>query len=242
MLRRTESIVEKMLTNWLALAMYDYMRDYAGSSLFVLFKAIKFQVSVVSVGRWAEIFLCPLNALEIIPWVFHKHFVFRQSAHHVRINKLCFTVLKPGPGRAEALRANATENIHSYRKPCRRCPDPVPAQHYLIVEMYKKSQRESCQNIFVLKWIISQCNSDSRVEQRACRRTRVSGCSVRVFDSFALNRFYISTPPCNYRNWNIHILHLLGFIHNLCWIRESNVKFHSLESRSNQNSNLFLSC
>ena len=67
MLRRTESIVEKMLTNWLALAMYDYMRDYAGSSLFVLFKAIKFQVSVVSVGRWAEIFLCPLNALEIIP-------------------------------------------------------------------------------------------------------------------------------------------------------------------------------
>ena len=67
MLRRTESIVEKMLTNWLALAMYDYMRDYAGSSLFVLFKAIKFQVSVVSVGRWAKIFLCPLNALEIIP-------------------------------------------------------------------------------------------------------------------------------------------------------------------------------
>ena len=48
MLRRTESIVEKMLTNWLALAMYDYMRDYAGSSLFVLFKAIKFQVGVVS--------------------------------------------------------------------------------------------------------------------------------------------------------------------------------------------------
>ena len=46
MLRRTESIVEKMLTNWLALAMYDYMKDYAGSSLFVLFKAIKFQVSL----------------------------------------------------------------------------------------------------------------------------------------------------------------------------------------------------
>ena len=44
MLRRTESIVEKMLTNWLALCMYDYMKDYAGSSLFVLFKAIKFQV------------------------------------------------------------------------------------------------------------------------------------------------------------------------------------------------------
>ena len=48
MLRRTESIVEKMLTNWLALAMYDYMKDYAGSSLFVLFKAIKFQVCILS--------------------------------------------------------------------------------------------------------------------------------------------------------------------------------------------------
>lgn len=47
MLRRTESIVEKMLTNWLALAMYDYMKDYAGSSLFVLFKAIKFQVCII---------------------------------------------------------------------------------------------------------------------------------------------------------------------------------------------------
>jgi hypothetical protein len=48
MLRRTESIVEKMLTNWLALCLYDYMKDYAGSSLFVLFKAIKFQVSGIS--------------------------------------------------------------------------------------------------------------------------------------------------------------------------------------------------
>ena len=50
MLRRTESIVEKMLTNWLALAMYDYMKDYAGSSLFVLFKAIKFQVCIQSIA------------------------------------------------------------------------------------------------------------------------------------------------------------------------------------------------
>ena len=29
-----------------ALCLYDYMKDYAGSSLFVLFKAIKFQVTV----------------------------------------------------------------------------------------------------------------------------------------------------------------------------------------------------
>ncbi|XP_064473748.1 plexin-B-like isoform X2 [Ornithodoros turicata] len=44
MLRRTESVVEKMLTNWLALSMYDYLKDYAGSSLFLLFSAIKHQV------------------------------------------------------------------------------------------------------------------------------------------------------------------------------------------------------
>lgn len=44
MLRRTESVVEKMLTNWLALCMYKYLKDYAGSSLFLLYKAIKHQV------------------------------------------------------------------------------------------------------------------------------------------------------------------------------------------------------
>lgn len=44
MLRRTESVVEKMLTNWMALCMYYYLKEYAGSSLFLLFKAIKHQV------------------------------------------------------------------------------------------------------------------------------------------------------------------------------------------------------
>lgn len=44
MLRRTESVVEKMLTNWMAICMYNYLKDYAGSSLFLLFKAIKHQI------------------------------------------------------------------------------------------------------------------------------------------------------------------------------------------------------
>ncbi|XP_050438453.1 plexin-B [Adelges cooleyi] len=44
MLRRTESVVEKMLTNWMALNMYKYLKEYAGSSLFLLYKAIKHQV------------------------------------------------------------------------------------------------------------------------------------------------------------------------------------------------------
>lgn len=44
MLRRTESVVEKMLTNWMALCMYQYLKEYAGSALFLLFKAIKHQL------------------------------------------------------------------------------------------------------------------------------------------------------------------------------------------------------
>lgn len=44
MLRKTESVVEKMLTNWLALSMYKYLKDYASSPLFLLYKAIKHQI------------------------------------------------------------------------------------------------------------------------------------------------------------------------------------------------------
>ncbi|XP_068214934.1 plexin-B isoform X1 [Palaemon carinicauda] len=44
MLRRTESVVEKMLTNWMALCMYGYLKGDAGTALFLLYKAIKHQV------------------------------------------------------------------------------------------------------------------------------------------------------------------------------------------------------
>ncbi|XP_060592222.1 plexin-A1-like isoform X2 [Ruditapes philippinarum] len=44
MLRRTESVVEKMLTNWMSLCMYKYLRDLAGSSLYVLYRALKLHV------------------------------------------------------------------------------------------------------------------------------------------------------------------------------------------------------
>lgn len=44
MLRRTESVVEKMLTNWLSLCMYKYLRDISGSSLYVLYRALKLHV------------------------------------------------------------------------------------------------------------------------------------------------------------------------------------------------------
>lgn len=44
MLRRTESVVEKLLANWLALHMYDYLRSKSGRSLFMLFAALKHQI------------------------------------------------------------------------------------------------------------------------------------------------------------------------------------------------------
>jgi plexin A len=44
MLRRTETVVEKMLSNWMALCMYNYLKDHVGPSLFLLFKAIKYQI------------------------------------------------------------------------------------------------------------------------------------------------------------------------------------------------------
>ena len=44
MLRRTESVVEKFLTNWMALCLYDHLRSESAASLFLLTAAIKHQV------------------------------------------------------------------------------------------------------------------------------------------------------------------------------------------------------
>ncbi len=39
--RRTETIVEKLLSNWIALCLYDSVKDYTGYPLFLLYRAIK---------------------------------------------------------------------------------------------------------------------------------------------------------------------------------------------------------
>jgi len=44
LLRRTESVAEKMLTNWFTFLLYKFLRESAGEPLFVLFRAIKQQV------------------------------------------------------------------------------------------------------------------------------------------------------------------------------------------------------
>ncbi|KAJ8257289.1 hypothetical protein GJAV_G00184000 [Gymnothorax javanicus] len=44
MLRRTESVVEKLLTNWMSISLYSFLRDSVGEPLYMLFRAIKHQV------------------------------------------------------------------------------------------------------------------------------------------------------------------------------------------------------
>uniref|UniRef100_A0A8C0BYU7 Plexin-B2 n=1 Tax=Buteo japonicus TaxID=224669 RepID=A0A8C0BYU7_9AVES len=44
MLRRSETVVERMLSNWMSICLYQYLKDNAGEPLYKLFKAIKHQV------------------------------------------------------------------------------------------------------------------------------------------------------------------------------------------------------
>lgn len=44
LLRRTESVAEKMLSAWFTFLLYKFLRECAGEPLFVLFRAIKQQV------------------------------------------------------------------------------------------------------------------------------------------------------------------------------------------------------
>uniref|UniRef100_A0AAY5EI55 Plexin-B1 n=1 Tax=Electrophorus electricus TaxID=8005 RepID=A0AAY5EI55_ELEEL len=44
MLRRTETVVEKMLTNWMSICLYSFLKEMAGEPLYMLFRAIKYQV------------------------------------------------------------------------------------------------------------------------------------------------------------------------------------------------------
>ncbi|XP_067832233.1 plexin-B1-like [Heptranchias perlo] len=44
MLRRTETVVEKLLTNWISLCLYSFLRESAGEPLYTLVRAIKHQV------------------------------------------------------------------------------------------------------------------------------------------------------------------------------------------------------
>ncbi|XP_061549767.1 plexin-B3 isoform X1 [Phycodurus eques] len=44
MLRRTETVVEKMLTNWMSICLYSFLKEVAAEPLYMLYRAIKYQV------------------------------------------------------------------------------------------------------------------------------------------------------------------------------------------------------
>uniref|UniRef100_A0A8C9VPD3 Plexin-B2-like n=2 Tax=Scleropages formosus TaxID=113540 RepID=A0A8C9VPD3_SCLFO len=44
MLHRSETVVEKMLCNWMSICLYQFLKDSAGEPLYKLFKAVKHQV------------------------------------------------------------------------------------------------------------------------------------------------------------------------------------------------------
>ncbi|XP_004083331.2 plexin-B2 [Oryzias latipes] len=44
MLRRSETVVERMLCNWMSICLYQFLRDSAGEPLYKLFRALKHQV------------------------------------------------------------------------------------------------------------------------------------------------------------------------------------------------------
>lgn len=59
LLRRTESIAEKMLSAWFTFLLYKFLRECAGEPLFMLFRAVKQQVdkgpvdSITSEARYS---------------------------------------------------------------------------------------------------------------------------------------------------------------------------------------------
>ncbi|XP_061107155.1 plexin-C1 isoform X2 [Conger conger] len=61
MLRRTESIVEKLLTNWMSICLYGYLRESVGQNLFLLVSALNQQISKGPVDSVTEKALYTLN-------------------------------------------------------------------------------------------------------------------------------------------------------------------------------------
>ena len=47
LLRRTESVAEKMLSAWFTFLLYKFLHECAGEPLFMLYQAIKHQVTAV---------------------------------------------------------------------------------------------------------------------------------------------------------------------------------------------------
>jgi hypothetical protein len=76
-LRRTESVAEKMLTNWFSFLLYRFLRECAGEQLFVLFQAIKQQVEKGPVDEITGEARYALSEDKLI----RQHFEFKALVH-----------------------------------------------------------------------------------------------------------------------------------------------------------------
>ncbi|MCI4382193.1 hypothetical protein PGIGA_G00260430 [Pangasianodon gigas] len=61
LLRRTESIVEKLLTNWMSICLYGFLRESVGQPLFLMVSALKEQISKGPVDAVTEKAVYTLN-------------------------------------------------------------------------------------------------------------------------------------------------------------------------------------
>lgn len=152
MLRRTESVVEKMLTNWLSLTMYDYMRNYAGGQLFLLFSAIKHQIEKgpidaithearysLSEERLLREHYCNYDQLTLV--VFQPERPLEK--HHVRAND-CDTIGQVKVKVLDTLFKNTPHSLkperHEFELEWR---DPTTGVHHLLSDIDHTSRREA---------------------------------------------------------------------------------------------------
>ena len=89
LLRRTESVAEKMLSSWFTFLLYKFLHECAGEPLYMLYRAIKHQVDkgpVDMVSHEARYSLSEekksVPKLNIMPWPYlfqchHKPFTCR---------------------------------------------------------------------------------------------------------------------------------------------------------------------
>uniref|UniRef100_A0AAR2L0U7 PSI domain-containing protein n=1 Tax=Pygocentrus nattereri TaxID=42514 RepID=A0AAR2L0U7_PYGNA len=99
LLRRTESIVEKVLTNWMSICLYGFLRESVGQPLFLLVSALTQQISKGPVDAVTEKALYTLNE----DWLLWQAQGFNFS--HLKLNVL-FAVGTEGEV-SESLEVNA---------------------------------------------------------------------------------------------------------------------------------------
>ncbi|ESO84358.1 hypothetical protein LOTGIDRAFT_168803 [Lottia gigantea] len=149
LLRRNESVAEKMLTNWFTFLLYRFMKECAGEPLFMLYQAIKQQVSkgpvdaITSEARYS-LSEDKLIRQQIQYKVMMVHVVdvdsFPQQTHPVKVldcdtisqvkEKILDAIYKNAPFSSRPLKENLDLVLFDH-KPEWLCPPNEKVQSYL---------------------------------------------------------------------------------------------------------------